>query len=71
LPKTETGGEVIIDHAYSLHEGIANGWAHELEAPSQQILAHHFSLMGFGRDFVPCLTAALNRPVADEAPEVI
>jgi hypothetical protein len=40
LPETKATVIVIVDHADSLHEGIANGRAHKLEAALSQVFAH-------------------------------
>ena len=40
--------DVIIDHAHCLHVRVNDGAAHELEAPTLQVLAEGVGLRGSG-----------------------
>ena len=60
---------VVIDHARGLHEGIANGRAHEFEAPADQVFAHG---IGFGcpRGWMCAILATLRIAIRGELPDV-
>jgi len=62
---------VIVDHAYGLHEGVADGRSHELEAAAQQIFAHGVGL-GCSRGKRPKRPPFIHfRLPADELPDVL
>src|SRR6185503_9643838 len=62
-------GEMVVDHAGRLHEGVADGRADEAEAALLQVLAHRVRFGGARRDVV-ALAPVLDRLAADELPDV-
>lgn len=60
---------VIHDHARSLHQCVANGWANEGEAGLFQGFAHRQRFGGDRRDFAAILEMIDDRLAADERPE--
>jgi hypothetical protein len=66
----EASGDVVIDHAHRLHEGVTDGRANKLESAPQQILAKGFRLGGLRGYFSGGFPRIANWAPADEAPEV-
>jgi hypothetical protein len=65
-----TGHEVIVDHAHCLHQRVANGRAHELEASFFQMLAHGIGLDRESWD-LPWVSPGIDDGLAaNELPEV-
>ena len=62
---------MVIDHAHSLHEGIADGGADEAEAALFERFAHGLGFGSFRWDFGHGLEIVLNGCAADELPQVI
>ena len=62
---------VVIDHADGLHERIAYGAAHKLEAAAFQLPAHRVGLDGGCGHLVLCLPAVQHRSAIDEIPQKI
>lgn len=60
---------VIHDHARSLHQCVANGWANEGEAGLFQGFAHRQRFGGDRRDFAAILEMIDDWSAADERPE--
>jgi len=60
---------VIHDHARSLHQCVANGWANEGEAGIFEGFAHRQRFGGDRRDFAAILEMIDDWSAADERPE--
>src|SRR6185437_2219218 len=69
LAVTEAGNEVVVHHAYRLHERIADGRPDEAEVPLDERRAHRVRLPGAGGEIAQRAPAKLLRRPADEAPE--
>src|ERR1700691_5388407 len=67
---SKTTDQMIVDHAGSLHECIADCGAGELEAAFGEILAHRVGLLRASRQLFVPPQAILPRPAADELPDV-
>src|SRR5436309_3554017 len=59
--------QVVVHHAHRLHEGVADGAAHEFEPPPSQVFAHGIRCRGIGRYVPHRLPGVLLRLVADES----
>ncbi len=62
---------MVVDHPGSLHEGIADGGADELEAGLGESAAHGFRLGGGGGHLRHAGPGVLQRLAVDEGPQVI
>src|SRR5262249_44917900 len=75
LPSTELAvagarNDVVVHHAHRLHEGVADGRAHESEPELLQVPAQGVRLGGTGRNLAQSLPRVLPRRAVDEAPDV-
>ena len=70
LAAAKAGQEVIVDHAGSLHVGVANRRADELEAALLEILAQGVGLGAGGWVVCQIFEAVHDRLAVDEAPDV-
>src|SRR5262249_10967099 len=61
--------DMVIDHAGGLHEGVADGRAHELEAGLLQGLGHGVAFRRPARHLLQAFRPVLLRLAADEAPQ--
>src|SRR3981081_1184550 len=66
---TVAADDMVVDHARSLHEGVEDGRADELEAGFLQRLGHGVALGRLGRHVLETLGPVLLRLAADEAPQ--
>ena len=71
FPVSIAGGDVVIDHADGLHEGIADRRSDEGEAAPLEILAHGAGNLRLRRHLAHRLEAVLLRLVPDEAPDIL
>ena len=62
---------MVVDHAYCLHEGVADRSANELESPTLQIFAHGVGFGGAGRNVLERLPGVLLWLTLHEAPNVL
>ncbi len=62
---------MVIDHANSLHEGVADGGADEVEASFFERFAHGLGFGRLGGDFGHGLEVVLHGRAADELPQII
>src|SRR5690349_15547454 len=67
----ETGGEVVIDHAHRLGEGVNNHRAAKIEAPMFQFLGKAPAHLGFGRHLAAPLEAIDPGLAVDMLPDQI
>jgi hypothetical protein len=51
---SEARGEVVVDHAAALHEGVADGRAAEVEAALAEVFAHGVGLAFFAGTWDIC-----------------
>ena len=66
----EAGGGVVIDHADGLHEGVADGGAHETEAAILQALAYGIGDFRGGREADVSFPRVLDGLAVYERPDV-
>ncbi len=59
LGGSPAGGQVVVDHAGGLHQGVGRGGAYEGEAPSLQFLCQGLRLRGDRRDLRQVLRARM------------
>src|SRR6478672_5214154 len=62
--------EMVVDHPYRLHEGIADRAADEPEAAALQVLAHRVGLGRASGNILERLASVLPRLTADKAPNI-
>lgn len=62
---------MIVHHADGLHVGVHDRTADELEAALFEVLAQCIRLLRCGGQVFHACNAILNRPPADEAPNVL
>ena len=48
---TETGDDVVVDHAGGLHMRVADGGANKFETAFEQVFAHGIGLVSPGWNF--------------------
>src|SRR5215469_9026387 len=65
----ETLHDVIVDHPYCLHEGIANGCPGKGETSTLQLLAHRVRFPGLCGNVLQALPGVLTRLSIDKLPE--
>ena len=65
----EAGGEVVVDEAGGLHEGVANGGADEAKSALEQFLAEFDGEIGLCREMFVTGPAILDRSAAHEVPD--
>src|SRR5689334_1038801 len=70
LPVAKTAGEVVVDHAGRLHEGIADRGADKAKTAPAEVLAHRVGLRRLRGHVARIAPAILHGPAADEAPDV-
>src|SRR5919108_47416 len=68
FPVAVAGRDVVVDHAYRLHEGIADSRADEAEAAALEVLAERVGLGGARRDLA--FSRVLQGLATDELPYV-
>jgi len=66
----ETAYDVIIYHAYCLHERLTNGRSNKFKSPLNQILAHGIGLRGAGGNIRHLSPGILERFAINELPDV-
>jgi hypothetical protein len=71
LGVAEAGGEVVVDHANGLHEGVADGGADEGEAAGFEGFGHGFGFGGLGGKLVEGVEVVLAGGAAGELPEEV
>src|ERR1051326_3421491 len=64
------GDEMVVDEGDSLHEGVTNRGADEVEAAPAQVVAQRIGFGGSGGDLFHGLPGVLDWLAADEGPEV-
>jgi hypothetical protein len=67
----ETVYDVIISHAYCLHEGVTNGRADKFESLFNQIFTHCIRLRGAGGDIRHLFPRILYGSAMNELPDVV
>ena len=67
---SEAVGDMVIDHPYRLHEGVADCRANELETPLLQVPAHGVGSGGLRGYIARTGPLILDGPVAHEAPYI-
>lgn len=67
---TEAIGDVVVDHADGLHEGITNGGPHKIESPLFEIFAQSIGERRPGRNVRHGFSRVLNRDAIDKSPEI-
>src|SRR5258708_589419 len=70
LGVTEAAGDVIVHEPAALHEGVADGRAHEAESAALEVLAHRVGFGGGRRNLAQRLAPVLYRRAPDELPDV-
>src|SRR5437879_6424336 len=61
---------VVVHEPGGLHEGVADGGAHEAEAALLEVAAHGVRLRGARRDLLEAPARVLERGAAHELPDV-
>ena len=61
---------MVVHHSYRLHEGIANGGAHEIKSPFFQVQAHRIRLRSYGEPLFEMRKTILLRFPVDKLPYV-
>jgi len=67
---SEAIGYVVIDHAYSLHVGVTDGFAYEFEAAFFEVFAHACADFGFCWYLFAAFPLVLNGFAVDKVPYV-
>src|SRR6478672_2485371 len=70
MQSSKTVHHVIVDKADGLHEGVADGGAHEFEPSAEQVAAQGVGLRSPWRNCVEALPTVDTRLPADKSPDV-